>query len=360
MAEDDPGGDDMVPDRRTLLAVCLAAALALSGCTSAGPLQEGGEDEIVAEFENRFGEIDGVTATIHSENRFENQTHEFSAEIWFRPDTGEMRQEVLAPDEQAGDVIVTNGSTSVYYDASENEYTRTELGSAGEVDVGSQLSNFLEAHDVIYNGTDTVDGQETHEVTLVPAEPDETPGAQRITMWLDTEELFPVRMETVNEEYDMRNTVRFENVSVDPGIPDERFTFDPPADAELREVETPDVSEYDSREELADATDRPLPAPGLPDGFEFEQGTVIESDEYASTTIQYGDGDDTLTVSLSTGSDVAPNGDETVQVGNRTAHYAEYGEFRSVSWACEDVLYGIHSEVDRSTLLDVASSIECP
>lgn len=350
----------MVPNRKALLTLGLVTAMVLSGCLGTGPLSEQQEERVADEFEDRFAAIDGFTATIHTEATGENVSFESSAQVWQRPSSGEMRQEVLAPAEQAGDVTVTNESTSIYYDASENTYRKMDIagvGGAGSTDLGTQLRNLLDRFDVVYDGTTTIDGQETYKVTLEPSNETEALGQYQMEMWLDTEEYFPVQQRMESEELGFESTVRYENVSINPGIPDERFTFEPPADA--TEAET-GFETYQSREALADATNVTLPEPALPDGYEFQAGTVSDFGGNRSVTLRYVDGDTSLTLSIETAGDDPSEGDETVDVGDRTGQYSEMSDVGHLAWTCEDTAYSVTGGENKETLTDVAASVGCP
>lgn len=350
----------MVPNRQVLLTVGLVALLALSGCLGTGPLSEAEEQRVADEFEQRFSDIDGFTATVHTDVDGENVSTETRAKVWQRPGTAEMRQEVLEPAERAGDVTVTNESTSIHYDASENTYTRMDLSGlpTGEAtDLGSQLRNLLDRFDVTYNGTDTVDGQETHKVTLVPSNTSATAGSLEMTMWVDTEQWFPVKQRMTSDELGIEATTRYENVTLDPGIPDERFSFEPPADATERET---GFDSYESRDSLAEATNQTLPDPDPPEGYAFEGGTATSFNGSDSASLRYANGDGSFTISVSDANGQPQDGGETVDVGNRTGQYSEMNEYGHLSWQCEDTAYSVTGNVDRETLVDVGASIECP
>lgn len=353
----------MVPDRQTMLTLGLVAALAVSGCLSTGPLSDQEEQRVAEKFEDHFEDIDGYTATVHMEmdGEFDNTTMdvETTSRVWQRPGTGEMRQEVRAPAEQAGDVTVTNDSASIHYDASENNYTKTDLSGIGDGmnDLTSQLHRLLENYDVVYEGTETLDGRETHRVTLEPTETSEALGDYEMGMWVDSDTWFPVKQQMGGDELGVETTVRYENVTLDPGIPDEKFEFDPPADATERET---GFDTYDSRSELADATNVTLPEPDLPEGYAFDNGVVSEYNSTTSVTLQYDGGEESLTVSVDSTPDDPREDGESVDLGNRTGRYSETNGVASLWWTCEETSYSVFGQLGKETVVDVGSSIECP
>lgn len=352
----------MVPTKRVLLTVGLVALLALSGCLGTGPLSDEQEQRVADRFEERYSNIDGFTATVHTEMDGENVSYENTAKVWQRPGTGEMRQEVLAPEERAGDVTVTNETTSISYDESENTYTQFDVSGMGDgerPDPGEQLRNMLDRFDVIYNGTETVDGTETHKVTLVPANESAMGGDMEMEMWVDSEEWFPVKQRMTSEEFGLETTTRYENVTLNPGIDDEVFTFDPPADATERDT---GFDSYDTRENLADATNVTLPDPDVPEGYAFRSGTISSYGGNESVSLRYNDGDaeGRFSITVSAGAQEPLEDGESVEVGNRTARLTGSDGVNRLAWNCEDTGYSIIGELDEETLTDVGASIECP
>ena len=353
----------MVPNRSSMAVLGMVALIALSGCITGGQLSAEQEKQVVKQFEERMDEIDTFTATMESETTFNGDTHEVSAEITVRPKTGEMRQKLLAPEENAGNVYVTNETHMVRYDADANEYTVTELnGDTFDRDLSSQLTDQLETHDVYYNGTDTVRGQQAHKVTLVPNESADTYAAGTTTVWVDDEKMFPVKMvtETDNEDITMNSTVTYSDVELNPELDEAPFTFDPPADAEKAENTGPDIAEYESIDELDQDTNVSVPNPDLPEDFEFSDGSVFDHKNVTTVSADYTDGDNRVSVSLRAGGEVHSNEEsETVELDKQTGQYQEYGDSGVVSWECSDDVYAVAGDLDKSELTDIAASLEC-
>lgn len=361
----------MVPDRSSMAVFGVVVLLALSGCLSGGQLSAEQEKQVIERFEERMDGIDGFTATMDSETTLDGTTHETTAEIAVRPGTGEMRQEVLAPEERAGDVTVRNETHTVSYDADANEYRVYEFDSnLGERDLTSQITTLVDTHDIYYNGTETLDGTETHKVTLVPNETaaesaDATTGSAAVTttMWLDAEETFPVKMvtEVDTDEMSTTSTVTYSDVELNPGLDDGRFQFDPPADATRAQQTGPDIEQFESVDALEDATDAHVPSPTLPDGFEFESGHVVDYENHTSISLRYTDGDRRVSVTASTSPEFPghePDGEE-VDLGERTGYYQEFDESGMIVWRCDDGGYAVGGDVERSTLTAVATSVSC-
>ncbi|MFC7133385.1 MULTISPECIES: LolA family protein [Salinibaculum] len=346
----------MVPNRSSVLVVCLAAALALSGCAGQ-QLTDDQEQRVAEKFEERLSEIDGYHATVTVSSTFDNRSFEMTTEVWARTGTGEMRQEVLAPPDRAGSKTVSNGSVMWTYNAAENTATRIEVPDVGTTNTVPRVERLVENFDIYSNGTVDLNGTETHKLTLVPNESAGPALSGTITMWVDTEKLFPVKMSMAFGE--ATSTVRYRNLTLDPDFEDGTFEFDLPEDAEVRTPSTPNVSEFQSYDRLADAVDRPIPGRELADRFAFERGSVVDGST-SIVSLEYADRDRTVTMQVTAAGERNPSDGENVSVGDRTAQYSEFGQMASLTWTCEDTAYTLLGQFEQETLVDIAADIECP
>lgn len=348
----------MIPDRPSTLTIAVAAMLVLAGC-SGQQLTDQQEQRVVEEFNEQMSEIDGYHATMNTTVTVDNETYSTTTEVWVRPDTGELRQEVLAPDERAGHLTVSNGSVMWTYDPDDGTATRFEVPEAStDTSLASNLDELANRSDIVYNGTETLDGEETHKITLVPNESADVAVDATTTMWLDSDRMFPLKIHT-QVDSNTATTVRFTDVELNPGLSDDRFEFDPPEGVEVREPEMPDFQSYDSRAALGDAVDRDLPDPTLPGGYTFDTGTVTESDRRHSVTLVYANGTDQVSIGIAEAPDGVRTDGETVEIDNRTATYDSIGDVGMVVWTCDDTRYSVTGTLDRQSLLDVAASIDC-
>ena len=346
----------MSPNRSSILVVCLVAALALSGCAGQ-QLTDEQEQQVVEQFEDRMSEIDGYHAVVTTSATFNNQTFETKSEVWARTDTGEMRQEILEPEDRAGSRTVSNGSVMWTYNAAKNTATRVEVPEMGNTNMVPQVSSLVERYDIYSNGTVDLNGTETHKLTLVPNESAGPSLSGSITMWVDTERLFPVQMSMDFAE--MTSTVRYRNLTLNPEFEPGTFEFDPPADVEIRTPSTPDVSQFDAYEALTEATEYAVPDPALPDGFEFQRGSLVDGNRTTVVSLEYTDGNRTLTVTATDSRGSTPSGGESVAVGDRTGTYTEFGSRASVTWNCRATTYSAHGDLTKETLVDIATAIDC-
>lgn len=342
-----------------MLAVCLAAALVLAGCAGQD-LSESQEKQVADRFEEKMSEIDGYHATMTTTVEYDNETHTTEAEVWARPGTGEMRQKVISPAESAGHVTVSNGSVMWSYDPDEERATRVDVpnASSGSSLVG-RLGELTETHDIISNGTVTLDGTETYKLTLVPneSESDVTAADVTKTFWLDKEELFPVKIQTELGE-DTTTTIRFTDLELNPGLSDERFEFEPPEGVEVDEPDIPDIEEYESESALTEAADGAVPDPDVPPEYSFEQATRYETDEGENLALVYTNGSEQLSISANPYTGQSTEG-ETVQLGDRTGTYDSIEDIGMVTWTCDDTSYSVVGSLDKEALVDVAASIDC-
>lgn len=350
----------MFPDRNrtALLAVLLAATVLLSGCSAAiGPLGNDAQQSVADTVQHRIERIDGFSAVEESTITVGNETRTSRVRLWVDLAHGRVRSETLAPERRAGDVMVVNDTAVLSYDASENTATRMNnsgLGT-GASQLGSQLDTLFERYDVSYQGTERLDGQQTYRLRLTSA--NESRLATNLTMWVGTDSQFPlkIRYET-SGVLNSTATIRFRNVSINPGLSADRFTIDLPDGASVR---TPsfDVNTYDSRAALANATSGPVPHPEVPDGFEFQTGTRVGNDTVVE---QYTNGTAPLLVRRTAGEeDVGTRGGESITVNGHEGRYRSAGRAGTVTWHCNGATYAVSGGLSRSALRSVAASLDC-
>jgi outer membrane lipoprotein-sorting protein len=352
----------MVPTdlRPSALGLLLAAAVVLSGCSAAtGPLGDDQEAAVADRVEQRMNDIDGFSATRTNTVTVDGETQTSRAEVWIRPDTGQSRSEALSPERQAGDVTVVGDDVTWYYDASENLATRTNITIPDSTDsgIGGQLSRLVEDRSVVYDGEVQLEGQSVWKVRLLPDNESDDRITSNVTMWVDTEKRFPVQVRyAMSGELNVTATVHYDDLTINPGIDDARFTYEPPANATV-ERDSVDLRTFDSRAELAASANATVPDPEVPDGFDFESGSTIDG----AVSMQYSNGSASVSVTHSPDAAGPPSDrGESVSVGDHDGRYVSIGETGSVQWTCDDGRLSVAGDVDRETLLTVAESIGCP
>ncbi len=356
--------------KRTALPVlAVAALLLLAGCAGfTGQLDEDQQQQVADRLADRFENLEGFEATVTTEIAGSNQSMTSTADVAVDFRTGEYRTETREPERTAGDVTVYNGSTVTTYDASENTYRTFDLETDGAMgsDLGDRFENLTERTDIIYNGTEQVNGQETYKATLVPANESEE-FVDSVTLWVETDRMIPVKMEMgFSGMSDLTTTVTFSDVELNPEFEADTFEFEPPADATYEEsVIGTDTQEYADRDELAAAVDLDVPPSELPEGFTFQDATVFETEdgEPRSVMVDYSDGDREVTVRLSAAHDGAQaefDDAEEVTVDGQDATYRQVGESTgNVVWSCNGTEYIVFGNLEKSTLVSVADGIGC-
>ena len=367
--------------RFVVLVGVVAAALALSGCVGSDPgantttspgdatptnasVDGDGDGGVAAAFKQRLSELDSYTATVVSHGEFGGNETNTTTKVWARPDTGEVRREVISSPYTDGMVTVINESMVVTYSPESNEVRRInrsnyQMGQSGSPSV-TMIGSVVDSMSVEKLGTEQVDGEKTYRVSL---EPNTSMATQQgtITAWLDADTYFPVRVETVanSDQMNFSSVTRYEDVELNPTIPDSKFTLDAPADANTSDVSLPDSRVYDSLAELRANATLSVPEPDVPAGFSLEQGRVTR-DEFHSISLQYRNDSTRVTVTKTNGT--MYNGtdtNETVRIGDRTGSYHEFGSTGMVVWSCDGTRYSVSGGVSRAQLTDIAASVEC-
>ena len=377
--------------RFALLVGVVAAAVALGGCvgsdtdatTTASPgenatvspgddttvssgddsaTNESATDDVASRFEQRMSTLDSYHATVVATSRFDGNRTNTTTEVWARPETGEVRREVVDSPYNEGSITVANESEVVTYNPDSNEVTRVNRSKFGDGSTGvSMVDAMASTMSVEPLGTESIDGQQTYRVSLEP-DSEMARGNANMTAWLDADTYFPVRIETTSdsERVNFSSVIEFETVELNPTIPDDRFTLDAPADANTSNVSLPDTETYDTVDALRANTSMSVPHPDVPANFSFEQGRVTRGDS-VSLSLQYAN--ESARLSVTKTNDTTYNGSddgEPVQIGNRTGQYSEFGASAMVVWSCDGHRYSVSGLVSRARLTDVAASIECP
>jgi outer membrane lipoprotein-sorting protein len=352
----------MVPNgmRRSTLSIALIAVVVLSGCSAAvGPLSENTEQTVAEQAEQRLTEIDGFSATRITTVTVDGETRITKAEVWMRPSTNEMRSHVVSPEKRAGDVSVIGTESIWYYDASENVVTRMNITASrsNETTIGTQLTELISERELVYEGQTTIDGRQTHKIRI-EAEEDSGQGVgmANVTMWISEEKQFPVKIRYSSAgELNMTSTIRYTDLTINPDLDDDRFTFEPPANAT---VKTPsmNVESFDSREALDAATNVSVPNPDLPEGFSFEQATKYEE----SFSVTYSNGSTSMFVSYSDDSQMTQSDrGEQVSIGEHEGRLVESNSLTLVRWTCDGARLTVAGDLPRESILETARSIQC-
>jgi outer membrane lipoprotein-sorting protein len=384
-------------NRRRAVVFVVAVLLLASGCSGVRVFGGGGgQSPPDVDVAAKYDQLETLSATQVSTVRTDNGTNRTRMTV--RAGFREPQQQYVAihgPTERAGDRQLTNGSVSLFYDASENTVTRVPLTDGPtSMDRGQyyarvvaaarddeQVENpsggvsplpvvpattgehgparTIEAYDVTYLGTDTVADRTTHGFRLTASSAAAVDFTR--TLWLDAEYYYPLRVnQTVrleNETY--HSSLRVENVAFNADLPDGTFELDVPENAT---VETPnDARTFDSLAALRENVTMSVPDPDVPDGYEFVGARLVDRNG-TQVTVQYGD-DGALFVSksatISNETDRFGSG-ENVTVADHDARYLTTGQANMVTWSCGGNEYSVvGAPLGKEALLAVAESVAC-
>ncbi|WP_121742492.1 sigma-E factor regulatory protein RseB domain-containing protein [Natronorubrum halophilum] len=368
--------------RRFTAVVAVSLLLVTAGCLGAVSFDDGdadpdedADDELPAtnelpdadelleqtmEAESSIDDVHGVqTVTVDDGDDVVTSTHE----VWQRS-SGEYRSELLETDDsEEFDVTVSNGTTTWMYDEADNEAVRTDLEfDAEELEaLSEEMADSLYANmTATVDGTATVADRKAYVLELTPDGDDAI--YESVTLWIDQESKYPLKQEsTMTATGNVTVTIAFEEVTFNEGIDDERFAFEPPADAEIIDTNDFAFEQFDDIGPAADATPFELPDPDVPAEYALEGVTVSEGLNGWSASLQYADDAETfLFVSVTNGetdSVVDPDG-TPVEIGETDAIVREFGpETTAIEWNDGGLSYTVSGDLETDELTAIAESI---
>jgi len=383
----------------TVALVVLAVAVVAGGLVAFGGPATPSETPIGAEAGDAYDALDGVEATRTTVVEHGSDVHRTVAHVALRPGTDYRRVEVVTATDRLHEVVVENGSTVTLYDRDENAAERfSASGTVSGPTFGDRVERLFDHLDVTdpdgagtaddddddisplpvvpagantpaadtatadaatlelsYEGTEAVDGRDAYVLRLTA--PD---GAFEQTLWVGHEHYFPLQRRTTwTDEDGQRVTVEttYEDVTFDPGLDEETFTFEPPANATVETLDTPDRTAYASVDRLAAETNVTVPDPDVPPPLRLTAATETTG-EVHGVGLEYAN--ETASISVAKyDRTFPPRGDRTTEVAGRDAAVS-LGSTTSVSWNCDEYRYTVRGQgVSVETLLSVADSVAC-
>lgn len=367
-------------------AVCLAVLVLTAGCVTL-PSGQSETTPTPAELEAQVDDAvppDAATATLVSER---GGTVAYTETIWMRDD-GATRTET-------SDGLfrhVNDGERAWFYDVGADRVTVLDANRTPDSHFSylyEMQRQYFDELTVTAIEESTIDDRETYHVTfqpprdetvgteitvlvgdtefVIPLETGETDGsddaANRIDVWIDRETLFPVKQRL--ETDDGTRTWTYIDVSFGDDIPDERFAFDPPADAVVEQEVHPYGHAVDSVAAAESRTNLTVAEPtALPDGLERESVDVASYlfGDATAVKVRYTDDDRRAILASTTTVRRLPEGaGETVSIDGRSVTTVETEFGTQLEWTCGDrVIYLFATEgVEPETALSVAESIAC-
>lgn len=402
---------DLRGSLRVLAPIALVVLASVGLVFGLGGLDSGGDtasgptiDENVSA---RLATLDGFVATRETVIDRANGTTRTVERVSHRPRTGATRALVRSGPGET-DVRVANGSVLWLYDRKTNTATRLPLDERASR--GSRISDRVErlfaqldrsddaqegvtssrvsplpvvpaadgrtrhvdgpaagdrgAYAVTFGGTATVGDRRAYVVELRRTGTSGEPVANYTqTLWLDVEWYYPLQRQTAWTQGGERTviTTTYTNVTLNPGLTDSTFRFEPPPNATVEALETPDQRHYESIAALQAAANMSVPRTDVPESFALADATRTTG-RVDSLGLRYVNATAVVTVAkLDTVVEPTTEG-EQVTVAGRDATYRDLGPEQTVVWSCEERQYKISGQGlpnPKGTLLDVAASIGC-
>lgn len=358
---------------------------------------------------NRVAAVDGLSATVETVIERENGTSRSVERVHLRPATGELHAVLVASTEQRWDRRVANGSVLWLYDRDVNAVKKIDLTprtdangtqvrrlrrlferldrtrvtatpsatptpgiqplpavpSAGQATVAASTAG-SSAYNATYVGNRTVDGRSTY---LVRVQSHATNASAMVTnytqrLWLDAEYFYPVKRQTSWRQHGSRTriTTTYRNVTFNPGLQDDRFTFEPPANATVESVGGRYQQSYGSITALQSAARMSVPLPDVPPSFELAYASRTEvPGRVKSVGLRYSNATAKLSISKSNLTWYQPEtANETVSIAGTTGELRNLGPKQTVSWTCDGWRYSVTgSGLPKAVLVEVAESVTC-
>ncbi|SDJ72864.1 Outer membrane lipoprotein-sorting protein [Halovenus aranensis] len=382
----------MFGSRRTHLAfLCLVVLCFLGGCTTILS-DDVTESDLIDEAENAEPPA-GLSATIEFNATFEDEQVQYSYDVWYRNDglsrlegTTDAGEFVQVDDgEQIWSYTAGEETVRVREDPTNRIHLRDSINATEELLRERNVTEITETeyqgravyHVVIGGQAEQNDGNGNG--ILPPLFPsaggilgggtqtdkstgnDTTAGTRRMELWIDTEYMYILRQKVEGKDpFELRYT----DVTFEPGIDDDRFEFEVPEGATVKEVATPQYQEFDSIAALSKESPVDIEEPSFETlDATFDSAYLItreESDE-VRVGLQYNVGQTTpLSVSKDTNTTELSTEGERVQIGGVTGVYETVSEgSHQLTWVADGAQYRVFAslQTDRETLIQIAESM---
>lgn len=380
---------------RTSSAVLICALLCLTaGCTTL-LADEVTEEDLLSKIESAEPPEE-MSATIEVNTSIDNDTYELSYQAWYRLDGTSRTEGTLDGEkiiqvndgEQAWIYNPERGSVQVREAPNETSAlanalkTTEELIRRGNVtEIRETEYEGREVYHVIFGSSEAMEQENDGGGLLPPIAPgvegilgggntgeggneSSTLGqrfdADRVELWIDAEYMVVLRQKAEGENpFDMRYT----DVTFNSGLDDDLFEFEPPENATVEQLETPEYREFESVEAAQEAAPFAVTEPEVEE-WELDSAFVVthEDSDDAEVGLQYDTGGAfALTVTKRNWQQETDRDGESVSIGGTTGTYTELdNDLHRVWWVADGFEYSIlaSKEIDRETLVDLAESMD--
>ncbi|HSJ57117.1 MAG TPA: DUF4367 domain-containing protein [Anaerolineae bacterium] len=352
-----------------LVALVLVAGL-IAGCG-----ERVTAEEIVERVRETVDSTRDAHAVVVADAQVQGMALAVTAEVWEQM-PNRFRVQVLeaSQPELVGTTMVTDGQQAWLYEPTEN---RVMVGAAGELDMPlpqevlghlqEAIQGVLDASTVELSGEETVAGHDTYRLVLTPKEGAEAQPALlssgTTTLWVDQEEWFVLKVLFESEALG-RGSLEVQSFELNPGLPDDLFTFEIPEGAEVVDVKA-NAPVHLSLEQARAQAGFPLLVPAyVPAGATLidvylVSGTVVMDYNHASEA--------SFTILQAS---PAPEVEDTREVpGVERQEVTVHGQpawlvtqpqmdRRFVTWTENGVYINIGGQIGEEELLKVAESLE--
>jgi outer membrane lipoprotein-sorting protein len=301
---------------------------------------------------------------------------------WFKqPDL--TRLEVLEADGfdlAPGSTLVSDGTGLTVYDPAANQVTRidtpllvaTYLALPSEGDFPAQhalnmqqlLAGLGSYATFTIDQTGSVAGRAASVVTAMPT--DQEAVIRSVRLWIDQATGMPLRLETRGEADSVLMSAEYSRFDPAVVVADDRFSFDPPAGAQLRTVTPEDLAgmadfQMVSPVEARQAADFQLMLPQtLPAGVQERETWMGTFHGRTAVVTFYGTADETSTALVQTPAEaglVPPRGAERIDEAGFVANAYEKDGVIAIEWVEDGTHLTLVSTQPRDQLLEMARSV---
>ena len=276
------------PLRRVLLACAVVGVVVAAAILGVLSMSQQSTKPVGVNASERVAAIDGVEATVTTTVRRGNRTNRTVRRVKMRPNDGKVWSHSVGGSTAGPEIVVSNGSVTWSYDRDNGTVRRTDA-TANQTVQGDRIERLFRqaqanetsvstpergisplpavprggqtpsqspvaaadengTYNVSYEGTGTVDDRRVY-ILQITAEGNGTTEYRNFSqrLWIDAEWYMPLRYRTswIADGETVETSVRYSNVSFNPGLSPDTFSFEMPEDAALV---TPDLG--------TDASDR--------------------------------------------------------------------------------------------------------
>lgn len=371
------------------------AVLLIGSSVAVGVLVSG--DRATPEFtdsvSDRYDSLDGFEAQRLTVIQRGDRTTRSRDQVARRPGTGEYRIEDITEGASGREVRIADGNTLWIYWSDSAEAKRV-AGVNTSRSLPSRLDRLFaiiergdtnsETHDVdplpfvpessdrtagiagsmtvSYDGSERVDGRDTYVIHL-QSNATSTGVVQDFeqTLWVDQEWYLPLKRTTeyVRDGDPVSVTTTYRNVTFNPGLSAEMFTFDPPANVTVTDADSTRQQQFVDIAGLRAVASFAVPDVNVPKSLKLVKATRTVTAQVRSVGLKYENETAVLSISKSNLTWYEPRTDgQVVTVGSQNATLRNLGTEVRISWTTPDARYSVAGiGIAKSTLLAVANSV---